>query len=203
MNSIVLVQVRLRTEVLSLLPPSLTRPGFALMICRSWQYISCHWDAALTTRPGRPVCSKLLKSRCVTKVWAIIIPWSVGTYWRILPIALIEMYFWFKYDFRTELLCTTSSTRLGFELMTSRSWQYISGTFAQPSHLLLHPHLLINNDTNTPSTIKTSNIVYPFISQLSHVENSDSSRSSSQQVVVTLSSYSTGIHWKKLQNCAI
>ena len=32
----------------------------------------------------------------------------------------------FKYDFRTEVLYTPSSTRLGFKLMTSRSLQYIS-----------------------------------------------------------------------------
>ena len=38
-----LVQVRLRTEVLR--TPSSTRAGFELMISRSWQYISCHWDA--------------------------------------------------------------------------------------------------------------------------------------------------------------
>ena len=25
--------------------PSSTRPGFELLISRSWQYISCHWDA--------------------------------------------------------------------------------------------------------------------------------------------------------------
>ena len=38
-----LVQVRLRTEVLHI--PSSTRAGFELMISRSWQYISCHWNA--------------------------------------------------------------------------------------------------------------------------------------------------------------
>ena len=36
-------QVRLRTEVPS--TPSSTRPGLELMTARSWQYISCHWDA--------------------------------------------------------------------------------------------------------------------------------------------------------------
>ena len=40
---IFLVQVRLRTEVLS--TPSSTPPGFELMTSRSWQLISCHWDA--------------------------------------------------------------------------------------------------------------------------------------------------------------
>ena len=30
----------------------LTQPGFELMTSESWQYISCHWDAALTTRPS-------------------------------------------------------------------------------------------------------------------------------------------------------
>ena len=39
-----LVQVQLRTEVLR--TPSLTRLGFNLTTTsRSWQYISCHWDA--------------------------------------------------------------------------------------------------------------------------------------------------------------
>ena len=40
---ILLVQVWLRTEVLP--TPNSTRPGFELMTSRSWQYISCHWDA--------------------------------------------------------------------------------------------------------------------------------------------------------------
>ena len=40
---IFLVQVRLRTEVPC--TPSSTRPGLELMTSRSWQYISCHWDA--------------------------------------------------------------------------------------------------------------------------------------------------------------
>ena len=47
---LLLVQVRLRTEVSS--TPSSTRPGFELMTSRSWQYIPCHWDPALTTRPS-------------------------------------------------------------------------------------------------------------------------------------------------------
>ena len=37
---ILLVPVRLRTEV-----SSSTWPWFELMTSRSWQYISCHWDA--------------------------------------------------------------------------------------------------------------------------------------------------------------
>ena len=41
--SILLVQVRLRTEVPS--TQSSTQLGFELMTSRSWQYISCHWDA--------------------------------------------------------------------------------------------------------------------------------------------------------------
>ena len=40
---IFVVQVRLGTEVLG--TPSLTQLGFKLMTSRSWQYISCHWDA--------------------------------------------------------------------------------------------------------------------------------------------------------------
>ena len=36
-------QVRLRTEALR--TQSLTQLGFKLMTSRSWQYISCHWDA--------------------------------------------------------------------------------------------------------------------------------------------------------------
>ena len=40
---IVLVQVRLRREVPY--TPSLTQLGFELMTSRSWQYISCYWDA--------------------------------------------------------------------------------------------------------------------------------------------------------------
>ena len=42
-NSIFLVQVRIRTEVLP--TKSLTRSGFELMTSRSWQYTPCHWDA--------------------------------------------------------------------------------------------------------------------------------------------------------------
>ena len=38
-----MVQVWLKTEVLH--SPSLTWPGFELMTSRSWQYLSCHWDA--------------------------------------------------------------------------------------------------------------------------------------------------------------
>ena len=42
-NILILVQVRLRTEVLC--TPSSTQPEFKLMTSRSCQYISCHWDA--------------------------------------------------------------------------------------------------------------------------------------------------------------
>ena len=38
-----LVQVRLKTEALN--TPSSTRPGFELMTSRSWQHISCYWEA--------------------------------------------------------------------------------------------------------------------------------------------------------------
>ena len=34
--------------------------------------------------------------------------------------------FWVQVQLRTEVLCSTSFTRPGFELMTSRSWQYTS-----------------------------------------------------------------------------
>ena len=40
---ILLVQDRLRTEVLCTPSPS-TQPGFELMTFRSWQFTSCHWD---------------------------------------------------------------------------------------------------------------------------------------------------------------
>ena len=40
-----LVQVRLRAEVT--MHPISTLPGFKLMTSRSWQYISCHWDATV------------------------------------------------------------------------------------------------------------------------------------------------------------
>ena len=55
----ILIHVRLRTEVPSTL--SSTRPGLTLMTPRSWQYISCHWDAcsshlviSATQRNGLP-----------------------------------------------------------------------------------------------------------------------------------------------------
>ena len=39
-----------------------------------------------------------------------------------------SLYFWFKYDFgqRYMCYCNPSLTRLGFELITSKSWQYSS-----------------------------------------------------------------------------
>ena len=43
LSFVCLIQVRLRTEALS--TSSLTQPGFKLMTSRSWQDISCHWDA--------------------------------------------------------------------------------------------------------------------------------------------------------------
>ena len=43
LKTMFLDQVRLRTEVLCI--QSSTQPGFELMTSRSWQYISCHWDA--------------------------------------------------------------------------------------------------------------------------------------------------------------
>ena len=39
----ILIQVRLRTKVLS--TPSSTRLGFEFMTSRSWQHFSCQWDA--------------------------------------------------------------------------------------------------------------------------------------------------------------
>ena len=36
------------------------------------------------------------------------------------------IYVWSRFVLRTEVLCTPSSIWMGFKLMTSRSWQYIS-----------------------------------------------------------------------------
>ena len=52
---ILLVLVRLRTEV-----SSSTWPWFELMTSRSWQYISCHWDAC----PNHLAISDLFRLRC-------------------------------------------------------------------------------------------------------------------------------------------
>ena len=53
---LLLDQVRLRTEVLP------DRPGFKLMTARSWQYLSCHWDARSNHLAISDFCYKALNN---------------------------------------------------------------------------------------------------------------------------------------------
>ena len=118
-----LVPVRLsyRTEVLH--NPSSIQLGSELMtsIARSWQCISCHWDAC----SDHSVISGLLKRRNLLPHYLNDLRWfqMYGLSYGLMRWQLI---FLVQVWIRTEVLCNPSSTQQGFELMTSRSWQYLS-----------------------------------------------------------------------------
>ena len=82
---ILFVQVRLRTAVLRTL--SLTRLGFELMTSRSWQHISCHWDACSNNSPISDYCV-----RTICTCWLITQPHCIT--WFLVP-RLLFFHLWF------------------------------------------------------------------------------------------------------------
>ena len=85
------VKVQLKTEVLHTL--SSTRPGFELMISRSWQYISCLWDACCNHSSINDFSRNVLPWR--SEVWSDFkctgsqVDWCTGNF-------IFSVQVWFK-----------------------------------------------------------------------------------------------------------
>ena len=62
------------------------------------------------------------------KVWYLYHSQLAITFPGVGHVPLEQSYFLIQVRLRTEVPCTPSTTRLGFELMTSRSWQHIHVT---------------------------------------------------------------------------
>ena len=82
-----LFQVRLRTEVLC--TPSSTQMDFEFMISRSWQYMSCHWDAC-SNHSAISDFNLLFLSYASYRVIGLLVHISqtiviVQIFWRIFP----------------------------------------------------------------------------------------------------------------------
>ena len=101
---IYLVQVQLRTEVLS--TPSSTWSVFKIMTYWSWQYISCHWDT----------CSNHLAISNGLRSFQIHGLLDRQMHWQLLFLVQIWL--------RADLLCTPSLTRSGFELMVCNAAKF-------------------------------------------------------------------------------
>ena len=78
----IMIQVRLRIEVPRTL--SSTQSGLELMTSRSWQYISCHWDACskhcsnhYAISDFQPVITRgaYQKRKCLSKNESLLTPW--------------------------------------------------------------------------------------------------------------------------------
>ena len=111
------VVLRLRTEVLR--TPSSTQLDFDLMISRSWQYISCHWDACSNHSAINDFKRNVLSHYLRGLRWFQMHGLSDRLmHWQLICLVQVRL--------RIEVLHTPSSTKLRFELMISRSWQYIS-----------------------------------------------------------------------------